>query len=113
MQNRKIVYFVLLLGLFIAQFVTAYHTAEHIDHGISVISYNDQHDHEHENQGKSKHQCPECVLSKTLQIAFYHAPAYFSHQAHVEKIENQDTSVFVSSLKQKSNNPRAPPAFLI
>ena len=112
MQVKKPILILILLGLFIAQFATAYHTAAHIDHEISVITLN--HDHQdHDDHKKSKHQCPECVLSKTLQVAFFHSSTYIFQQSYVEKTENKDTSVFVSYLEQKSNNPRAPPSFLI
>lgn len=117
MHFRKFIFAWALLALMIGQFSLAQHSAVHIDHGFStkIIASHDGHE-DHQNdpkKGHLKHQCPECLLTKSLQTAFYNAPVTF-----VIGIEKQSRDLF----KQSSaivdcyfnpNSPRAPPVFLI
>ena len=99
------------------QVALAAHSATHIDHGISheVIALQDQdgnHENNHEHQ-KKKHDCPECVLTKSLQTAFYNTPALISVYSGMDVSPlSSHFNIFVEA-RYKAHSPRAPPAILI
>ena len=113
MHFRKLVSLWALLALMFGQVALAHHSATHIDHRISYESastYNDEHNDQEES---TKHQCPECVLTKSLQTAFYNATATLFYASQAEVLLPQEYSFATVVNRYNSNSPRAPPAILI
>lgn len=113
MQFRKFISLWALLALMLGQIALAQHSAAHIDHGISfefAFSHDDNHDHQEENE---KHQCPECVLTKSLQTAFYNASTtlFFASQTDSLIPVYQFRTIIID--RYQANSPRAPPSILI
>lgn len=117
MHLKKIVSAWALLALVIAQVAVSQHSASHIDHGfdsgkLSVSISGDNHQKQ-DSPKNQKHKCPECLLTKSLQTAFYNTPAILSVDI--------TTGVTVFSVRKdipfqaayNANSPRAPPVFLI
>lgn len=99
----------------VGQVALAHHSASHIDHGFSqelTASYNDHSNHKQDHH-KKKHECPECLLTKSLQSAFYNAPVTLSFTAQGEVLTTTQQSLTIAVNRYKANPPRAPPAFLI
>ncbi len=111
-----------VLALAVAQIAVAQHNAVHPDHGFELLSsqqvvdvHSDhQHDHDHEQDKNGvSHQCPECLLVKTLQTAFFS-----NSTAASIAIEGQGPFVateapVLSKASSKAYNPRAPPVLFI
>ncbi len=122
MRFKKSIAIVALLALMIGQIALAHHSAVHIDHGFSqaqemVISHDDHHhnsdnDHNH-NQDHKKHECPECLLTKSYQTAFYNAPLSLFLAVENNNLILPKQSLIVSRSYYNPNSPRAPPVFLI
>lgn len=115
MHFRKLISTWTLLALLLGQFGLAQHSATHIDHGFSqeIATLHDGHkddDHDHQTQ---KHSCPECVLTKSLQTAFYNAPVLAFIHSEVESYVFSSQSNVGVGVKYKANVPRAPPVLLI
>lgn len=113
MRFRKLISICALLALMFGQVVLAQHNATHIDHGISfelAFSHNDEHHHQEERE---KHQCPECVLTKLLQTAFYNVSSTLLSASQVGTLTPEHESLTVVNNNYKANSPRAPPAILI
>ncbi len=122
MRFRKFISLWVLLALMLGQVALAQHSASHIEHGFSQetvasndIHNNHNHNHDKHNHDKDnkKHECPECLLTKSLQTAFYNAPITlnFSLQAEAVVFTTRIPTVFVNHYN--SNTPRAPPTVLI
>ena len=81
MRSRNLISLWVLLALVLGQFVLAQHSATHIEHGFSqeiiAESHHEGHDHDHHHGDEEKraHECSECFLIQSLQVAFYNAPA--------------------------------------
>ena len=104
-----------LLALMLGQVTLAQHSASHIDHGFpqeSLTSYDENHEHQDDKDNK-KHECPECLLTKSLQTAFYNTPFTLSLVPEVETLALLQRFSVVSLNRYNSNSPRAPPATLI
>lgn len=115
MHSRKLVSIWALLALMLGQVTLAQHSASHIDHGFSqeiTVSHNlcDEHQHDKEDQ---KHECPECLLTKSLQAAFYNTPVTLAFALKSEVLRPQQYSVATVVNRYNSNSPRAPPVTLI
>ena len=103
-----------LLALMLGQVTLAQHSASHIDHGFShVVSSHADHDEHHNDKDEKKHECPECLLTKSLQTAFYNTPFTLSFVPQVKTLVLQQRLSVVSLKQYNSNTPRAPPATLI
>lgn len=119
MHYKKLISLWALLALMFGQVSLAHHSATHIDHGASqnLIVFNDAdhgHEHEHDEEHKKKtHACPQCVLTKSLQTAFYNSFAVLLSVPQTETILPTQQSYLISSNHFKANAPRAPPAILI
>jgi len=104
-----------LIALMFGQVALAYHSASHIEHGFSqeMVASNDIHDEHNHDKENRKHECPECLLTKSLQTAFYNAPItlHFSLQAETVIFTTLIPTASVSLYN--SNTPRAPPTVLI
>jgi hypothetical protein len=104
-----------LFALIIAQIFIAQHSATHINHGLSF----DQHashaaDNDHpDHQNNKKHECPECLLTKSLQTAFYSIPSVVSIVTVSNTIASRQEFFIVGKENYKANIARAPPVFLI
>ena len=113
MNFKKLTSFCALLILLFVQMALAQHNASHIDHANSfelATSHGDEHDHQDKSE---KHQCPECILTKSLLTAYYNSPAPFTFSLKAESFISIDkTSVFSKSYFNP-NTPRAPPSILI
>jgi len=113
MQFRKFISLCALLALMLSQAALASHSAAHVDHGFSkqISSLHDhQHDHEPEH---SKHECPECLLTQLLQVAFYNTPAELSFNNQALDLVVSSQFFDIALYKHKANSPRAPPSVLI
>ncbi len=99
----------------LGQVTLAQHSASHIDHGFSQEitvsqSTNDEHQHDKDNK---KHECPECLLTKSLQAAFYNTPVTLAFVLQSEVPLPQQYSFATVVNRYNSNSPRAPPVTLI
>ncbi len=120
MHIRKVISTWALLALILGQATLAQHSASHIDHGFSqdIVAFYDIHDehqhndHQHDEDNK-KHECPECLLTKSLQTAFYSAPVTLSVGLPSDILLPQQYSFVNLVNRYKANSPRAPPALLI
>lgn len=113
MHLKKFVSLWALLALLLGQVALAQHSANHTDHGVSFeLSSSHSDDHDHQEKSK-KHQCPECVLTKSLQTAFYNAPVTLSFNFRTEVLLPQQYFIVTAVNHYNSNSPRAPPAILI
>ena len=116
MHLRKLILIWALLALMLGQVTLAQHSVSHIDHGFShAVSSHGDHDEHHNDKDNNnkKHECPECLLTKSLQTAFYNAPFTLSFVPQVETLVLQQRISVVSLKQYNSNTPRAPPAILI
>ncbi|HPF78680.1 MAG TPA: hypothetical protein PLF01_05225 [Alphaproteobacteria bacterium] len=109
-----------LLALVIAQVAISQHNASHIDHGfssgkLSVTISGDTHQKQdsQKSQKSQKHKCPECLLTKSLQTAFYNAPAILSVDVTAAIIASSARKDIFVQAAYNANSPRAPPVFLI
>lgn len=103
------------MALLFSQLATAHHNAAHLDHNTSFASYsNGTHtDHNKNHQKTVKHACPECLLSKSLNVTLAVAPvtpAYISFETLISGIEND--TVHIAYLT-KYTDARGPPPSLI
>ena len=115
MHFRKLISIWALLALLLGQLALAEHNATHIDHGYSqeIVTLHDGHNDDGHDQQKKKHSCPECVLIKSLQTAFYNAPALdFIHSGVQSNVFSTQSNVVVG-VRYNANSPRAPPLLLI
>jgi hypothetical protein len=119
MNLRKLISLCALLALFVAQISVAHHSAVHIDHGIThhqdapqLQAENVSAHSDHDQQSK-QHQCPECLLNKTLQGAFYNQQAALFHVLSSEKTTAPQHINFHTNVIYNANAARAPPRFLI
>ena len=75
MYSRKIITLCAFLALLFGQISLARHSAAHIDHRFSenIIASHDNHNHDehhhHHHNEQSEHECPECLLTASLQAA--------------------------------------------
>lgn len=95
----------------LGQLSLAEHNATHIDHGFSqeIVSSHDGHDnHDHDEQN-NEHSCPECVLTKSLQTAFYNAPTLDFIHPEVQSYVLLSQSNVIVGARYKAHSPRAPP----
>lgn len=112
---RKSVYLFALLAVLFAQLVTAHHHASHLVHDgfVADLVAFDHSGHDNHDDQKQQHQCPECLLTKSLQIALHNdqtlkltlvesASALFGHDDY-----------YASTIAYRPHNARAPPSFLI
>lgn len=105
----------MFMALLFAQVATAHHSAVHLDHGTSVISYasETEDDHSQDHQKLSQHVCPECLLSKSLNVTLAVtavSDAYVSFETLTSAIENDaDETTHLTKYTQA----RAPPSLLI
>ncbi len=116
MHLRKIISVWAILALAFAQIAIAQHNAVHLDHGSQSIQI-EKHvsaDHEQDDENTpSPHECPECLLVKSLQTAF-HADSALTVDFILGKSRFLPTETsFVSNAVASAYNPRAPPVLLI
>lgn len=103
-----------LLALIFGQLILAQHNAVHIEHGFSqeIASFHDGHKHDHDEEEK-EHQCPECLLTETLNIGFYHHSTIVFMVPTTSGFTLQEKSDYILSARYQANLPRAPPVVLI
>jgi hypothetical protein len=114
MHFKKFISLWALLALMLGQVTLAQHNASHIDHGFSqaVTSHGGQDEHQNDKDNK-KHECPECLLTKSLQTAFYNVSVALSFTSEAEALVPQQQSLTIAVNLYKANSPRAPPTLLI
>ena len=115
MHFRKFISIWALLALMIGQVTLAQHSASHIDHRFSqeIAVSHDGHDKHQSDKSKKKHECPECLLTKSLQAAFYNAPSTLLVTLGAETFATTQQSLTIAVNRYQANPPRAPPAILI
>lgn len=117
MHFRRLISLWALLALMLGQIALAEHSATHIDHGFSqetVVLHGDHNgDHHQHDQDTDKHECPECVLTQSLQTAFYLLPTVLFSTPKAETFTLTQKSPTISSNRYKAHPPRAPPTTLI
>lgn len=104
-----------LLALLFGQIALAEHSASHIDQGFSqeiVITHSHHDEHQH-GGNHNKHECPECVLTQSLQAAFYNVLDILLPSQHAEILRPTQQYVVVSIGRYKAHPTRAPPVILI
>lgn len=115
MDFKKLISIWALLALILGQIALSEHSASHIEHGFSqeTVASNDIHDGHHHDKDSKKHECPECLLAKSLQTAFYSAPIELSFSLKAEVVALTTQIPTISINRYNSNTPRAPPTDLI
>jgi ABC-type Zn2+ transport system substrate-binding protein/surface adhesin len=119
MHLKKFISLWALMALMLGQLALAEHNASHMDHHLSsdvvAVHYEDHgHEHDHDHQKETKeHQCPECLLTKSLQTAFFHSPKPLLVALSSEDLTSIHQSLAVKFYRNKANAPRAPPVILI
>tara|TARA_B100001179_G_scaffold225958_1_gene206385 strand:+ start:2208 stop:2549 length:342 start_codon:yes stop_codon:yes gene_type:complete len=113
MHFRKVIFSCLILAVFMAQFSIAQHEAVHPDHVLN-ITLNHQIETGQEDPDQHKQpDCAECLLTKTLQTAFYNSPSLIT----VDFPLLDNVFLPVEAVKQAKRftfyHVRAPPLFLI
>ncbi len=102
-----------LLALLLGQVALADHSATHVDHDFQQEASSISHgDHNHDEDHKA-HECPKCVLTQSLQAAFYDASAILPLASQAEIITPLQQPVMVSIHQYNAHPARAPPAILI
>ena len=107
-----------VLALAVAQIAVAQHSTVHPYHAfeVSIDQHADvgQHHHEEgEGHDDVSHVCPEFLLSKSIETAFYSDSAVVAVQIEgLGPFIATEAPVF-SKAFSKAYNPPAPPAFLI
>lgn len=116
MHVKKTISVWAIIALSFAQLAIAQHNAVHLDHGFHGIEI-DKHagaDHGHNDENMPlSHECPECLLVKSLQTAFYAGQVISVDLTHEKALVVTIEAPFVSHIITASYNPRAPPFFLI
>lgn len=118
MHFRKLVSIWGILALLIAQIAVAHHSAVHIDHGLDLQHSTAQQQiletaDDHDDAPIASHDCPECLLIKTLQTA-YHGGHNALHAPVIKAVsEPPAVNTLHSQTQSRAYNPRAPPAVLI
>ena len=118
MHFRRFITVWALLAIMFGQVALAQHNAAHIEHGfsqkISTTSHDGhEHHHDEDHEDSQKHNCSECVLTHSLQTAFYHAPALLFIHIKAEPLTASTPFHIMAISHYKSNPPRAPPFILI
>lgn len=116
MHFKKIITVWTVLALAFAQIAIAQHSSVHLDHGFQSIQ---AETHASANQEPNNedvpesHECPECLLVKSLQTAFYSDSAI----TVVSILKNtpflSSNPSYVSNAVASAYTPRAPPLLLI
>lgn len=116
MHFKKIISVWAILALAFAQIAIAQHNAVHLGHGFQSIQVGQQAniDHERDNEDTPpSHECPECLLVKSLQTAFHADSALTVDFTLGQNLFSPDDSSFIPSTVASAYNPRAPPVLLI
>jgi len=115
MHFKKIISVWAILALAFAQIAIAQHNAVHLDHGFqSQIEQHADAGHEHEDKNTPfLHECPECLLTKTLQTAFHAGDTLALKDTLSENLFSLTETSFISNAVASAYNPRAPPILLI
>lgn len=104
-----------LLAVMLGQVTLAQHSASHIDHGFSqeVVASHSGHNEDQHDKDNKQHECPECLLTKSLQAAFYNTSVTLAFVLQSEVLLHQQPSFATDANRYNSNSPRAPPVTLI
>lgn len=106
-----------VLALAVAQIAVAQHSTIHPYHAFEVsVDQHDGHDHQHEQDEEHSdisHICPEFLLAKSIETAFYSDSAVVPVQIEAHGLFVAVESSIVSKASSKAYNPRAPPVLLI
>lgn len=104
-----------LLALMLGQVALAQHSASHIEHGFSqeIVASHDAGDTHHHDKKNKKHDCPECLLTKSLQTAFYNAATISVVTSGSKTLALPKQSYLIVERPYRANAPRAPPTILI
>lgn len=106
-----------VLALAVAQLAVAQHSTVHPYHAFEISIHQhaaDEHHHEHDEEHDDiSHVCPEFLLSKSIETAFYSDSAIVPLQIEgLGPFVATEAPVF-SKASSKAYNPRAPPVLLI
>jgi len=121
MHFRRLTAVWALLAIMFGQVALVQHNATHIDHGFSqdiVASHDDHHyhhdEHHHDHDDDNEpHECSECFLINSLQIAFYNAPVTLLIHVTEEILTSPKQFDVIFTPRDKAHAPRAPPVILI
>lgn len=107
-----------LLALAFAQFAIAGHSAVHADHAFEIAHAQQQISHDHnsghgDSDAPRPHECPECLLVKSLQTAFHASDVGVADFALPAETVSSTKTPYISQAVSSPYSPRAPPAFLI
>lgn len=116
MHFKRIIAAWAILALAFAQLAIAQHNAVHLDNSYTEIQAQDHADAHHEHGGEtppSQHNCPECLLVKSLQAAFYVDSALHVDFTLYQQALPISETLLLSQTTTSAYNPRAPPVLLI
>lgn len=116
MRFKKIISVWAILALAFVQIAIAQHNAVHLDHGFQIVQTEQQASADQERGNEDtppSHECPECLLTKSLQTAF-HADSGLTVAVKLGQDQFlSDDDSFISYAVAPAYNPRAPPTLLI
>jgi|TARA_R110000868_G_scaffold219564_4_gene470633 hypothetical protein len=115
MSFRKTISVLAVLAFAFAQIAIAQHNAVHFDHGFEgqMAQHVDVDHGEPDKRAPSSHVCPEYLLSKTLQVAFYAEDVLSIDFSLGNDLFSPVEISFVSHATALPYNPRAPPVLSI
>ncbi len=105
----------MFMTLLFAQLVTAHHNTVHLDHEHSFIFNTSENSgsHDGDDQKAYKHACPQCLLSKSLNVTLSLTQVSDAYVA-IEKLKlgtASDKAPII--LVSKYTHARGPPTLLI
>lgn len=115
-RNNKVnlIAFILFLSLIFSQITIAAHAVLHPHHDFSItVVQHDDHHHDHNDEEKPEHQCPECLLNKSLQHALANNGAIdLDSRSKLKEFVITSTNIVIET-PIANYNARAPPSALI
>jgi len=116
MQSKRIICAWAIFALVFAQLAIAQHNAVHAYHSLEklhVESHVDE-DYQHDDENKPRsHECPEYLLVKILQVAFYSDVTSAILLTGDANLYIPAEKPFVSDVAASPYQSRAPPVHLI
>jgi len=103
------------MAMMVGQIVIAQHHSAHVSSSFSEDCHveHDAHHDEKDGPRHSKNECPECLLSQTLNIALYNTTTTLFLNIEPHSLAGYEQSSIVVGSYYNPNAPRAPPIALI
>jgi hypothetical protein len=111
--NKRFLACFLLFALFAAQISISAHSAVHIDHNNIVVASADQSDHKDDHLPQDiKHKCPECLLVKSLQHAYFSDSIDLANLYAYKTHYSDSLRHLIAAITPDQYNARGPPVLI-